>query len=69
MPCEREVVDSIPNCVLPKMVPDAIVFSIIIRIGLAPPSETSLNNEIDTIWNEQSRVINTSCDNLLPNRP
>ena len=76
-PRKREVVGSIPDRVIPKtltvikMVPDASLLSAQhIRTGLASlSSQTSFKKEMDTIWNERSRVINISWDNLFRNRP
>ena len=53
-----------------KMVPDVVLLSAQhIRTGLASlSSQTSFKKEMDTIWNERSRVINISWDNLFRNR-
>ena len=54
-----------------KMIPEASLLGAQhIRTGLASLySKTSLKKEMDTIWNERSRVINISWDNLFRNRP
>ena len=54
-----------------KMVPDASLLSAQhIRTVLASlSSQTLFKKEMNTIWNEWSRVINISWDNLFCNRP
>ena len=54
-----------------NMVPDAFLLSAQhIRTGLAALfSQTSLKKKLDTIWNERSRVVNISWDNLFRHRP
>ena len=71
--CEREVMGSIGDRVLlktiVKMVPDASSFKDQhIRIDMASfLSQILLKNWMDSIWNERSRLIYISENNLLRN--